>query len=100
MECSPPPSQVSAECQDLITKLLIKDPEARLGSVHGADDIKAHPWFADVNWALVRNEAPPYIPKRGASKASSGGSKSGGGGSTSQGEPSLSIASDGAFENY
>uniref|UniRef100_A0A126WXD7 non-specific serine/threonine protein kinase n=1 Tax=Brachiomonas submarina TaxID=327064 RepID=A0A126WXD7_9CHLO len=56
--------QVSPECQDLITQLLIKDPAKRLGTKTGAEEIKVHPFFKGINWALIRNEAPPYIPRR------------------------------------
>jgi serine/threonine protein kinase len=40
----------SNESRDLISKLLIKDPAKRLGSVNGAYDIKSHPFFSDINW--------------------------------------------------
>jgi hypothetical protein len=30
--------------------LLDKNPLKRLGSKKGAEEIKAHPYFADVNW--------------------------------------------------
>lgn len=60
----PAKPQVSPECQDLITQLLIKDPAKRLGTAAGAEDIKTHPFFAGINWALLRNEPPPYIPHR------------------------------------
>jgi phototropin len=56
---------VSPEIQALITGLLVKDPAKRLGSKSGAEEIKAHPFFAGINWALLRHDAPPYIPRRG-----------------------------------
>mmetsp|Transcript_31401 Transcript_31401/g.80144 ORF Transcript_31401/g.80144 Transcript_31401/m.80144 type:complete len:717 (-) Transcript_31401:642-2792(-) len=55
---------VSPECQDLITQLLVKDPAKRLGTRTGAEEIKTHPFFKGINWALLRNEPPPYIPRR------------------------------------
>nr|AML77908.1 putative LOV domain-containing protein [Chlamydomonas bilatus] len=55
---------VSEACQDLITQLLIKDPATRLGTKLGAEEIKSHAFFKGMNWALLRNEAPPYIPRR------------------------------------
>ena len=55
---------VSEACQDLISQLLIKDPAQRLGSKSGAEEIKSHAFFKGINWALLRNEAPPYIPRR------------------------------------
>lgn len=67
---------VSEECRDLIEKLLVKDVGARLGSRTGANEIKSHPWFKGINWALLRHQQPPYVPRR-ASKAA-GGSSTGG----------------------
>lgn len=61
----PAKPHVSPECQSLITALLIKDPAKRLGSKTGAEEIKAHPFFASIDWALLRHEAPPYIPRHG-----------------------------------
>lgn len=60
----PAKPSVSQECQDLITALLIKDPAKRLGTRAGAEDIKSHPFFKGINWALMRHEPPPYIPRR------------------------------------
>ena len=40
---------VSKECKGLIKKLLCLDPKKRIGSEHGASDIKAHPWFKKSN---------------------------------------------------
>ncbi|XP_027330287.1 serine/threonine-protein kinase D6PKL1-like [Abrus precatorius] len=54
---------VSFHARDLIRGLLIKDPENRLGSVKGAADIKQHPFFEGLNWALIRCAAPPELPK-------------------------------------
>lgn len=50
--------------QDLISKLLIRDPAKRLGSIAGAEDIKGHPFFEHIKWALIRHTTPPFIPKR------------------------------------
>eukprot|EP00798_Chlamydomonas_sp_ICE-L_P007879 gene7879-1089_t len=55
---------VSEQCQDLITQLLVKDPANRLGTKSGAEEIKKHPFFAGINFALIRNEPPPYVPTR------------------------------------
>jgi PAS domain S-box-containing protein len=58
----PPKPTVSAECQDVISQLLQREPAQRLGSKTGAMEIMAHPFFADINWALIRNQNPPLIP--------------------------------------
>lgn len=43
--------------------LLHKDEHRRLGSKSGASDVKAHPFFKGVKWALLRHLKPPIIPK-------------------------------------
>ncbi|GLJ53871.1 hypothetical protein SUGI_1150500 [Cryptomeria japonica] len=48
--------------KDLISRLLAKDPSSRLGSNRGSADIKTHPFFKGINWALIRSTAPPEIP--------------------------------------
>eukprot|EP00741_Cyanophora_paradoxa_P023614 tig00021603_g22810.t1 len=53
---------VSEDCRDLITRLLRLDPKERLGYSNDAIEIKGHPWFKSVKWALVRNQRPPIIP--------------------------------------
>ncbi|XP_042385226.1 serine/threonine-protein kinase D6PKL1-like [Zingiber officinale] len=50
---------VSFHAKDLIRALLAKEPENRLGSVTGAAEIKQHPFFAGINWALIRSAPPP-----------------------------------------
>ena len=39
------PNYLSSECRDFIKRLLVKDPESRLGAKHGAVEIKSHPFF-------------------------------------------------------
>ena len=53
-------------CKFLIAftgKLLDKNPLTRLGTIGGIEEIKAHPYFIDINWALVRNSNTPYAMK-------------------------------------
>ncbi len=50
--------------QDLISQLLIRDPAKRLGSKAGAEEIKNHPFFENIKWALLRHTTPPFVPKR------------------------------------
>jgi len=64
------PASVSQNVQDLITKLLVKKPENRLGSNKDIDDIKKHKWFKTawkdgLDWdKLYKKEIdPPYKPK-------------------------------------
>ncbi|CAN8286427.1 unnamed protein product [Cochlearia groenlandica] len=48
--------------RDLIQALLVKDPKNRLGTKRGATEIKQHPFFEGVNWALIRCSTPPEVP--------------------------------------
>lgn len=56
----PPQVQISSECRDLLSRLLVK--ERRLGSVHGAADIKAHPFFKGIDWSTLPHQTPPIVP--------------------------------------
>ncbi|XP_073300258.1 protein kinase PINOID-like [Primulina huaijiensis] len=51
----------TGEChaRDLISGLLSKDPKRRLGSRRGAADVKTHPFFKGLNFALIRTMTPP-----------------------------------------
>jgi len=57
--------QISNLCKSLIRKLLIKDETRRLGARAGASDIKAHPFFRQLQWALIRHQKPPIVPHAG-----------------------------------
>lgn len=54
--------------QDLIAKLLAKNPKKRLGSGRGSVEVKRHEFFRDVNWALIRTVRPPEVPGDNALK--------------------------------
>ncbi|GAV64632.1 Pkinase domain-containing protein [Cephalotus follicularis] len=54
---------VSFQARDLIRGLLVKEPEYRLGSEKGAAEIKQHPFFEGLNWALIRCTIPPELPE-------------------------------------
>ncbi|XP_019185944.1 PREDICTED: serine/threonine-protein kinase D6PKL1-like [Ipomoea nil] len=49
--------------RDLIRGLLVKEPHKRLGTKRGATEIKQHPFFEGVNWALIRCSTPPEVPR-------------------------------------
>jgi protein-serine/threonine kinase len=59
---APYKTHVSNNCKSLIRKLLHKDESKRLGSNAGASDIKAHPFFKSINFALLRHRTPPILP--------------------------------------
>ncbi|KAL8142151.1 hypothetical protein V2J09_015183 [Rumex salicifolius] len=54
---------VSFQARDLIRGLLVKEPQHRLAYKRGATEIKQHPFFEGVNWALIRCASPPEVPK-------------------------------------
>ncbi|KAL0398907.1 UNVERIFIED_CONTAM: Serine/threonine-protein kinase D6PKL2 [Sesamum radiatum] len=54
---------VSFAARDLIRGLLVKEPQHRLAYKRGATEIKQHPFFEGVNWALIRCATPPEIPR-------------------------------------
>lgn len=57
----PASKQVSLHVKQLIYQLLQKDPKSRLGANEGANEIKRHPFFRGINWALVRCMKPPEL---------------------------------------
>ncbi|XP_037090749.1 LOW QUALITY PROTEIN: serine/threonine-protein kinase Sgk1-like [Pollicipes pollicipes] len=60
-------SSASAAAQQLLTALLQKKSEARLGSgPSDFDEIKAHPFFAPIHWEdlLRKRVTPPLRPRR------------------------------------
>lgn len=57
------PQAISNSCKSLVRSLLCKSETKRLGSKFGASDVKAHPWFKGLSWALLRNMPPPIVPK-------------------------------------
>lgn len=75
---------ISPAARDLIRGLLVKDPQKRIAYRRGATEIKQHPFFEGVNWALVRSALPPHIPEpvdysKYAVKTNGGGSGGGSG---------------------
>ncbi|XP_076907006.1 serine/threonine-protein kinase D6PK-like [Bidens hawaiensis] len=54
---------VSFSARDLIRGLLVKEPQYRLAYKRGATEIKQHPFFEGVNWALIRCASPPEVPR-------------------------------------
>nr|AML79211.1 putative LOV domain-containing protein [Synsepalum dulcificum] len=53
---------VSPSAKQLMHRLLHRDPMNRLGSREGSNEIKRHPFFKGINWALVRCMKPPKMP--------------------------------------
>ena len=56
-----PEVNISKDAVDIL-KQLINDPEKRLGR-NGADEIKKHPFFKNINWQHIKETlVPPFIP--------------------------------------
>ncbi|EAQ89362.1 hypothetical protein CHGG_05981 [Chaetomium globosum CBS 148.51] len=61
--------EVSPEAKDLINKLLCMDPQQRLGSNRdekfqsGGEEIRNHPWFAEVNWDSLLQDEAQFVPQ-------------------------------------
>ncbi|KAL5414491.1 hypothetical protein PMIN06_002534 [Paraphaeosphaeria minitans] len=59
---------ISDEAKDLMNRLLCIDPARRLGAnmedkfASGGEEIRNHPWFADVNWESLRDDEASFIP--------------------------------------
>lgn len=52
---------VSPEARDLMERLMCMDQTTRLGA-NGAEEVKSHPWFEDINWSTLLEEEPSFIP--------------------------------------
>ena len=62
-----PPGVMSAEAQDFIAHLLIRDPNQRMGAgPNGLEKIKDHPWFQlfglDFDYLYRKQIIPPFRP--------------------------------------
>ncbi|KAF5102564.1 hypothetical protein D0Z00_000274 [Geotrichum galactomycetum] len=57
------PDDMDREARSLLIGLLDRNPETRLG-VHGAAEIKAHPFFAQIDWhrLMAKKYAAPFKP--------------------------------------
>ena len=55
----------SEEAKDLISKLVVKEPDKRLGAgPNGIEDLKSHNYFKEINWDDLENKkiTPPFEP--------------------------------------
>ena len=60
------PGNLNKNAKDLIQKLLILNPNERLGSgPNGSENVKNHEYFKGINWNDAWNKKikPPFIPK-------------------------------------
>ena len=54
---------ISDEARDLIERLLTIDVGSRLGTKSDAVEVKAHPFFKEIDWTKVATEQPSFVPK-------------------------------------
>lgn len=64
-----PCAATEVHARSLISGLLNKDPNRRFGSKRGAADVKTHPFFKGLNFALIRSVTPPSLPGIRAQKS-------------------------------
>ena len=61
----PRPEGASNEAADFVSKLLVKDPSQRLGSLSGGEmDVLEHPWFDGIDLGMLRRRKlpAPWVP--------------------------------------
>lgn len=58
-------NRFSQEALTFVESLLNHNVEERLGTIAGADEVKAHSWFTTVNWEHVYDKSAPsvFVPK-------------------------------------
>lgn len=58
-----PPQPKLSDSSLLLMKQLLVNMEVRLGSKNGAQDIKNHRFFSNIDFDTLRTTIPPYVPK-------------------------------------
>ncbi|KAL9119665.1 MAG: hypothetical protein Q9187_003780 [Circinaria calcarea] len=60
-----PRDALSTEGRNFVKGLLNRNPKHRLGAINDAEELKAHPFFSDIDWtALIKKMVvPPFKPK-------------------------------------
>ncbi|KAI9338389.1 hypothetical protein DFJ73DRAFT_763168 [Zopfochytrium polystomum] len=53
---------VAPEAKDLMTRLMCKSVDERLGT-NGAEEVKRHPFFSDVDWDKIATSESSFVPK-------------------------------------
>ncbi|OWB72098.1 hypothetical protein B5S31_g1800 [[Candida] boidinii] len=59
-----PKEVLSPEGRSFVKGLLNRNPKHRLGAINDAKELRAHPFFNDINWNLLRERKipPPFVP--------------------------------------
>jgi protein-serine/threonine kinase len=60
-----PRDALSTDGRNFVKGLLNRNPKHRLGSQGDAEELKQHPFFADIDWDALgkKNVVPPFKPK-------------------------------------
>ncbi|KAL1617542.1 Serine/threonine-protein kinase [Diplodia seriata] len=60
-----PRDALSTEGRNFVKGLLNRNPKHRLGANRDAEELKAHPFFGDIDWDALskKNLVPPFKPK-------------------------------------
>ena len=48
------------DAKDFLQKLLVREPEKRLGSIRGIAELKEHIFFKDINWETLATDVSPW----------------------------------------
>ncbi|KAK8943816.1 Serine/threonine-protein kinase AtPK1/AtPK6 [Platanthera guangdongensis] len=56
------PDDMSLEAKDIIDRFLVQDPALRLGA-KGASEVKAHPFFKEIDWENLALQKAAFIPQ-------------------------------------
>ena len=60
------PRGVPRLAMEICARLLDREPKTRIGSLGGAEEVRQHPWLADMNWELLYSKQmqPPIDPRK------------------------------------
>jgi len=60
-----PRDTLTTEGRNFVKGLLNRNPKHRLGAVDDAEELKRHPFFADIDWVALTKKTitPPFKPK-------------------------------------
>jgi len=54
----------TSELKDLLTQLLQKKPQQRLGAMNGAEEVMRHPFFQTIDWAFISHMEAPFSQEK------------------------------------
>jgi microtubule-associated serine/threonine kinase len=54
---------IQEEAKDLISALLVRDPNYRLGTVGGAHEVKEHVYFKGLDWNSLLRQKAEFVPQ-------------------------------------